>query len=127
MSISPPDLELPCSNAYQSPSEYSIAIEYSLGDWYAFVQGNSRSGGLIDKFQQYDDQYLDYNGDPIDRFRGYTVWNGGLGYNINDDLTLRVIANNLMDYDGTEEDVFDKEINFISIGRQVTASLNWRF
>ena len=26
-----------------------------------------------------------------------------------------------MDYDGTEEDVFDKEINFISIGRQVTA------
>ena len=106
---------------------YDTAIEYSLGDWYAFVQGNSRSGGLIDKFQQYDDQYLDYNGDPIDRFRGYTIWNGGLGYNISDDLTLRVIANNLMDYDGTEEDVFDKEINFISIGRQVTASLNWRF
>ena len=106
---------------------YDTSIEYSIGDWYAFVQGNSRSGGLIDKFQQYDDQYLDYNGDPIDRYRGYTVWNGGVGYNINDDVTLRVIANNLMDYDGTEEDVFDKEINFISIGRQVTASLNWRF
>ena len=32
-----------------------------------------------------------------------------------------------MDYDGTEEDVFDKEINFISVGRQVTASVNWKF
>jgi len=106
---------------------YDTAIEYSIGDWYAFVQGNSRSGGLIDKFQQFDDQYLDYNGDVIDRYRGYTTWNGGLGYRFNDDVTLRVIANNLMDYDGTEEDVFDREINFISIGRQVTASLNWRF
>ena len=106
---------------------YDTSVEYSIGDWYAFVQGNSRSGGLIDKFQQYDDQYLDYNGDPIDRFRGYTLWNGGLGYNVSDDLTLRVVATNLFDYDGTEDDVFDKEINFISIGRQVTASLNYRF
>ena len=106
---------------------YDTALEYSLGDWYAFVQGNSRSGGLINKFQQYDDQYLDYDGNPIDRYRGYTVWNGGLGYRLNDDVTVRVIANNLMDYDGTEEDVFDKEIDFISVGRQVTASLNWRF
>ena len=32
-----------------------------------------------------------------------------------------------MDYDGTEEDVFDKEINFISVGRQVTAVLTGNF
>ena len=106
---------------------YDTAIEYYYGDFYAFVQGNSRSGGLIDKFQQFDDQYLDYDGNPINRFRGYTTYNGGLGYRVNDDVTVRIIANNLMDYDGTEEDVFDREINFIGIGRQVTASLNWRF
>ena len=106
---------------------YDTSFEYSLGDWYAFVQGNSRSGGLIDKFQQYDDQYLDYDGNPIDRYRGYTTYIGGIGYRVNDDVTLRVIANNLLDYDGTEEDVFDREVNYVSIGRQITASLNWRF
>tara|TARA_E500000081_G_scaffold104312_1_gene105676 strand:- start:318 stop:968 length:651 start_codon:yes stop_codon:yes gene_type:complete len=106
---------------------YDTSFEYSLGDWYAFVQGNSRSGGLINKFQQYDDQYLDYDGNPIDRYRGYTTYIGGIGYRVNDDVTLRVIANNLLDYDGTEEDVFDREVNYVSIGRQITASLNWRF
>ena len=106
---------------------YDTSIEYSKDKWYAYVQGNSRSGGVINKFQQYDDEYLDYEGNPIREYKGYTVWNGGLGYRASDDLTLRLNFTNLMDYDGTEEDVFDKEINFISVGRQVTASVNWKF
>ena len=106
---------------------YDTSIEYSKDKWYAYVQGNSRSGGVINKFQQYDDEYLDYEGNPIREYKGYTVWNGGLGYRATDDLTVRLNFTNLMDYDGTEEDVFDKEINFISVGRQVTASVNWKF
>ena len=82
---------------------------------------------MINKFQQYDDEYLDYEGNPIREYKGYTLWNGGLGYRASDGLTLRLNFTNLMDYDGTEEDVFDKEINFISVGRQVTASVNWKF
>ena len=106
---------------------YDTSIEYSKDKWYAYVQGNSRSGGVINKFQQYDDEYLDYEGNPIREYKGYTVWNGGLGYRASDDLTVRLNFTNLMDYDGTEEDVFDREINFISVGRQVTASVNWKF
>ena len=52
---------------------YDTSIEYSKDKWYAYVQGNSRSGGVINKFQQYDDEYLDYEGNPIKIQRLYSM------------------------------------------------------
>ena len=106
---------------------YDTAVEWIYGDWYVWVQGNSRSGGVIDAFRQYDDEYLGYDGNPIFEFDGYTTYNGGVGYYVNDDTTLRVNFYNLMDYDGFEEDVFTPEADLLFIGRQVNASLNVRF
>ena len=106
---------------------YDTAVEWVYGDWYVWVQGNSRSGGVIDAFRQYDDEYLGYDGNPIFEFDGYTTYNGGVGYYVNDDTTLRVNFYNLMDYDGFEEDVFTPEADLLFIGRQVNASLNVRF
>ena len=85
-----------------------------------------RECGKINVFQQYDDQYLDLDGNPISEFKGYTFWNAGFGYQVNDGLSLRLIFNNVMDYDGTE-DVFTREADIISVGRTVTAGFNWRF
>ena len=106
---------------------YDTAVEWVYGDWYVWVQGNSRSGGVIDINRQYDDEYLGYDGNPIYEFDGYTTYNGGVGYYVNDDTTLRVNFYNLMDYDGFEEDVFTPEADLLFIGRQVNASLNVRF
>ena len=106
---------------------YDTAVEWVYGDWYVWVQGNSRSGGVIDINRQYDDEYLGYDGNPIFEFDGYTTYNGGVGYYVNDDTTLRVNFYNLMDYDGFEEDVFTPEADLLFIGRQVNASLNVRF
>ena len=106
---------------------YDTAVEWVYGDWYVWVQGNSRSGGVIDINRQYDDEYLGYDGNPIYEFDGYTTYNGGVGYHVNDDTTLRVNFYNLMDYDGFEEDVFTPEADLLFIGRQVNASLNVRF
>ena len=106
---------------------YDTAVEWVYGDWYVWVQGNSRSGGVIDINRQYDDEYLGYDGNPIYEFDGYTSYNGGVGYYVNDDTTLRVNFYNLMDYDGFEEDVFTPEADLLFIGRQVNASLNVRF
>ena len=105
---------------------YDTSFEYSYDKWYAYLAGNSRSGGVIDAFRQYDDEYLGYDGKPITEFKGYTLWDAGIGYRASDDLTFRVIFNNVMDYDGTE-DVFDREINLFLVGREVTAAVNWRF
>ena len=106
---------------------YDTAVKWVYGDWYVWVQGNSRSGGVIDINRQYDDEYLGYDGNPIFEFDGYTTYNGGVGYYVNDDTTLRVNFYNLMDYDGFEEDVFTPEADLLFIGRQVNASLNVRF
>ena len=106
---------------------WDTAIEWYKGDWYVWVQGNSRSGGVIDAFRQYDDEYLGYDGNPIFEFDGYTSWNGGVGYSVNDDTTIRVNASNLLDYDGTEDDVFTPEADLLFYGRSVTASVNVRF
>ena len=75
---------------------YDTAVEWVYGDWYVWVQGNSRSGGVIDINRQYDDEYLGYDGNPIYEFDGYTTYNGGVGYYVNDDTTLRVNFYNLM-------------------------------
>ncbi len=105
---------------------YDTTVEYRYNDFYAYLVGNSRSGGKINVFQQYDDQYLDLDGNPISEFKGYTFWNAGFGYQVNDGLSLRLIFNNVMDYDGTE-DVFTREADIVSVGRTVTAGFNWRF
>ena len=106
---------------------WDTSVEWFKGDWYVWVQGNSRSGGVIDAFRQYDDEYLGYDGNPIFEFDGYTSWNGGVGYSVNDDTTIRVNASNLLDYDGTEGDVFTPEADLLFYGRSVTASVNVRF
>jgi len=106
---------------------YDTAVEWYYQDWYVWVQGNSRSGGVIDIDRQYDDEYLGYDGNPIFEFDGYTSYNGGIGYSVNDDTTVRVNFYNLMDYDGLEDDVFTPEADLLFIGRQVNASVNVRF
>ena len=106
---------------------YDTQFEWIYKDWYVWVQGNSRSGGVIDAFRQYDDEYLGYDGQPIFEFDGYTSWNGGVGYRVNDGTTLRVNVSNLFDYDGTEDDVFTPEADILFYGRSVTASMNVRF
>ena len=106
---------------------YDTQFEWIYKDWYVWVQGNSRSGGVIDAFRQYDDEYLGYDGQPIFEFDGYTSWNGGVGYKVNDGTTLRVNVSNLFDYDGTEDDVFTPEADILFYGRSVTASMNVRF
>ena len=106
---------------------YDTQFEWIYKDWYVWVQGNSRSGGVIDAFRQYDDEYLGYDGQPIFEFDGYTSWNGGVGYRVNDGTTLRVNVSNLFDYDGTEDDVFTPEADLLFYGRSVTASMNVRF
>ena len=118
----------PTTIADESDDEwfYDTTVEYRYNDFYAYLVGNSRSGGKINVFQQYDDQYLDLDGNPISEFKGYTFWNAGFGYQVNDGLSLRLIFNNVMDYDGTE-DVFTREADIVSVGRTVTAGFNWRF
>jgi outer membrane receptor protein involved in Fe transport len=106
---------------------YDTQFEWAYQDWYVYVQGNSRSGGVIDIDRQYDDEYLGYDGQPIFEFDGYTSWNGGVGYRVNDGTTLRVNVSNLFDYDGTEEDIFTPEADLLFYGRSVTASMNVRF
>ena len=106
---------------------YDTQIEWAYQDWYVYVQGNSRSGGVIDIDRVYDDEYLGYDGQPIFEFDGYTSWNGGVGYRVNDGTTLRVNVSNLLDYDGTEDDVFTPEADLLFYGRAVTASMNVRF
>ena len=64
---------------------------------------------------------------PIFEFDGYTTYNGGVGYTVNDDTTVRVNFYNLMDYDGFEDDVFTPEADLLFVGRQVNASVNVRF
>ena len=49
------------------------------------------------------------------------------GYRVDENLTLRLVAGNLMDYDGSEEDVFDRELNWVSPGRTLTAVVQLRF
>ena len=106
---------------------YDTQFEWAYQDWYVYVQGNSRSGGVIDIDRVYDDEYLGYDGQPIFEFDGYTSWNGGVGYRVNDGTTLRVNVSNLFDYDGTEDDVFTPEADLLFYGRSVTASMNVRF
>ena len=106
---------------------YDTAFEWYYQDWYVWVQGNSRSGGVIDIDRQYDDEYLGYDGNPIFEFDGYTSYNGGIGYSVNDDTTVRLNFYNLLDYDGLEEDVFTPEADLLFIGRQVNAAINVRF
>ena len=106
---------------------YDTQFEWAYQDWYVYVQGNSRSGGVIDIDRVYDDEYLGYDGQPIFEFDGYTSWNGGVGYRVNDGTTLRVNVSNLFDYDGTEDDVFTPEADSLFYGRSVTASMNVRF
>ena len=109
---------------------YDTTVEYANGNWYAWVSANSRSGGKIDIFQDMENQadaYLDYNEEPMTEYRGYTTFDGGLGYRANENVTLRVIASNLMDYDGSETDVFDQELNWVSPGRTLTGVLQIRF
>ena len=106
---------------------YDTAVEWAKGNWYVWVQGNSRSGGVIDINRQFDDEYLGYDGNPIYEFDGYTTYNGGVGYTVNDDTTVRVNFYNLMDYDGFEDDVFTPEADLLFVGRQVNASINVRF
>ena len=106
---------------------YDTQFEWAYQDWYVYVQGNSRSGGVIDIDRVYDDEYLGYDGQPIFEFDGYTSWNGGVGYRVNDGTILRVNVSNLFDYDGTEDDVFTPEADLLFYGRSVTASMNVRF
>ena len=106
---------------------YDTQFEWAYQDWYVYVQGNSRSGGVIDIDRVYDDEYLGYDGQPIFEFDGYTSWNGGVGYRVNDGTTLRVNVSNLFDYDGTEDDIFTPEADLLFYGRSVTASMNVRF
>ena len=74
-----------------------------------------------------DSAYLDYNENPMTEYSGYTTFDGGLGYRVDENLTLRLVAGNLMDYDGSEEDVFDRELNWVSPGRTLTAVVQLRF
>jgi len=58
------------------------------------------SGGKIAIFETREDAYLDYNENPMTEYKGYTTFDGGLGYRVDENLTLRLVAGNLMDYDG---------------------------
>ena len=49
---------------------YDTQFEWAYQDWYVYVQGNSRSGGVIDIDRVYDDEYLGYDGQPIFEFDG---------------------------------------------------------
>jgi iron complex outermembrane receptor protein len=109
---------------------YDTVLEYSYKNWYAWVSADTRSGGKIDIFQDMENQpdaYLDYNENPITEYRGYTTYAGGLGFRASENVTVRVIASNLLDYDGSEEDVFDRELNWVSPGRTVTGVVQVRF
>ena len=48
-----------------------------IGTW---LSANSRSGGKIAIFSSNDDAYLDYNEQPMTEYKGYTTYDGGLGY-----------------------------------------------
>ena len=98
---------------------YDTQFEWAYQDWYVYVQGNSRSGGVIDIDRVYDDEYLGYDGQPIFEFDGYTSWNGGVGYRVNDGTTLRVNVSNLFDYDGTEDDIFTPEASGVKMSSSV--------
>ena len=106
---------------------YDTTFEYVYRNWYAWLSANSRSGGKIAIFSANDDAYLDYNEQPMTEYKGYTTFDGGLGYRVDENLTLRLVAGNLMDYDGSEEDVFDRELNWVSPGRTLTAVVQLRF
>jgi len=106
---------------------YDTTFEYVYRNWYAWLSANSRSGGKIDIFETRADAYLDYNENPMTEYKGYTTFDGGLGYRVDENLTLRLVAGNLMDYDGSEEDVFDRELNWVSPGRTLTAVVQLRF
>ena len=115
-----PDDLVDFTGQYNEPEWlYDITLSYSYGRWSGYYQADFTSGGKININQQYDDQYLDFEGNPISEFDGYWMDSIGVLYRPTDKLLLRMNVNNPLGLDGsesrfTEEQglLFTRSINF---------------
>ena len=115
-----PDDLVDFTGQYDEPEWlYDISVSYSYNKWSGYYQADFTSGGKININQQYDDQYLDFDGNPIDEYKGYFMDSVGLLYRPTDKLLLRLNVNNPFGLDGsegrfTEEQglLFSRSINF---------------
>lgn len=115
-----PDDLVDFTGQYDEPEWlYDISISYSYNKWSGYYQADFTSGGKININQAYDDQYLDFDGNPIDEYKGYFMDSIGILYRPTDKLLLRLNVNNPLGLDGSEDRfteeqglLFSRSINF---------------